>query len=143
MYIDDVHPHGDEVEPVWEDTVKVVGALVDAGFLLNLSKCIFLAADLVVLGFRLFKHEYQLGKKALGKLLTTHIPKTQKELQGVLGKLNFASKFLPNYQRLVRPLKALLSKHSDHKWTQEHTAALNQLLQLASQKLKLTVADPS
>lgn len=58
VYIDDVHPHGNEVEPVWGDTVKVVGALVDAGFLLNLNKCVFLAADLVVLGFRLFKHEY-------------------------------------------------------------------------------------
>ena len=54
VYIDDVHPHGNEVGAVWEDTVKVVGALVDAGILLNLNKCIFLAADLVVLGFRLF-----------------------------------------------------------------------------------------
>lgn len=54
MYIDDIHPHGLEVEPVWQDSVKVVGALVDHGFMINLSKCHFLVADLVVLGFRLF-----------------------------------------------------------------------------------------
>ena len=54
MYIDDIHPHGDAVAEVWTDTVKVVGALVGAGFLINLSKCWFLVADLVVLGYRLF-----------------------------------------------------------------------------------------
>ena len=54
VYIDDIHPHGDEVPSVWEDTKKVVGALVGAGFLINLSKCWFLVADLVVLGYRLF-----------------------------------------------------------------------------------------
>ena len=54
VYIDDIHPHGQSVDAVWEDSRKVVGALVDAGFMINLSKCHFLVADLVVLGFRLF-----------------------------------------------------------------------------------------
>ncbi len=54
VYIDDIHPHGTEQDQVWLDSVKVVGALVDHGFMINLSKCHFLVADLVVLGFRLF-----------------------------------------------------------------------------------------
>lgn len=142
VYIDDIHPHGDDVDEVWGDTVKVIGALANAGFLLNLAKCTFLAADLVVLGFRLFRSEYQLGKKAMAKLMTAHIPTSQKELQKVLGKFNYAARFIPGYQKAVLPLKALMSKRSDHKWTLAHTQALNELLRLAELALKLKVADP-
>ncbi len=88
-YIDDIYPHGRDVPAVWVDLVKVVGVLVDAGFMLNLSKCWFLVFDVVMLGFRLFQHKYQLGKKALGKLLGAGIPRNLKELQAVMGKLLF------------------------------------------------------
>ena len=58
VYIDDIHPHGDSIQGVWQDTVKVLQALSGAGFLINLAKCTFLTADLTILGFRLFQHEY-------------------------------------------------------------------------------------
>jgi hypothetical protein len=54
IYIDDIHPHGVDIQHVWEDSRKVVGALVEAGFMINLSKCWFLVADVVVLGYGLF-----------------------------------------------------------------------------------------
>lgn len=54
IYIDDIHPHGVDIDQVWADSKKVVGALVESGFLINLSKCWFLVAELVVLGFGLF-----------------------------------------------------------------------------------------
>ena len=65
IYIDDIHPHGRDIRTVWKDSKACVGALVEAGFLINLSKCWFLVADLIVLGYGLFQSEYQLGKKAL------------------------------------------------------------------------------
>jgi hypothetical protein len=43
----------------------------------------------------------------------------------------------------VQPLKALMSKKSDHRWTVKHTLALNNLLSLAQLGLKLKVADPA
>ena len=54
VYIDDIHPFGNNIIDVWQDTVKVIKALSEAGFLINLAKCTFLTADLVILGFRLF-----------------------------------------------------------------------------------------
>ncbi len=45
-----------------------------------------------------------------------------------MGKLNFASKFCPSYNRLSKPIKALMSHTGEAKWTSKHTAALNQLL---------------
>lgn len=43
----------------------------------------------------------------------------------------------------MKPLKALMGKKSDHRWTLQHTSALNKLLELAAKALKLKVADPT
>lgn len=75
------------------------------------------------------------------KLLKVTIPKTLKELQAVMGKLNFASKFCPGYNKLSRPLKTLMSHQGDATWTAKHTECLNGLLRLAASKLHLAVAD--
>ncbi len=79
----------------------------------------------------------------MAKLLTAHIPTTQKELQKLLGKFNYAARFIPHYNKLVAPLKALMGKNSDHKWTAKHTNSLNQLLLTAHHNLKLHIADPA
>jgi hypothetical protein len=57
----------------------------------------------------------------MAKILTAHVPTTQKELQKLLGKFNYAARFIPGYQQLVQPLKALMGKRSDHRWTLKHT----------------------
>jgi hypothetical protein len=51
-----------------------------------------------------------LGKKALGKLFATTLPKTLKQLQSVVGKLNHCSPFVTDYKRKVKPLIDLLGK---------------------------------
>lgn len=68
------------------------------------------------------------------------IPRTQRELQEVLGKLNWASKFCPHHWKVARPLKQLLRKESDGEWTADCTAALNHLLDLAAAQLRLQIA---
>jgi hypothetical protein len=42
-----------------------------------------------------------LGNKAMMKFLGSEIPTTLKELQGLMGRLNFASTFIPDYRRKV------------------------------------------
>ena len=80
VYIDDTFPHGIAVSSVWEDTKRVIQAYVEAGLLINLSKCMFLVADVVALGFALANREYRLGNKAITKLLSAQIPRNLKEL---------------------------------------------------------------
>ena len=43
--------------------------MIEDGFLFGLAKCKFLVSYAVVLGFRVFMGEYQLGKKVLLSLL--------------------------------------------------------------------------
>ena len=58
-----------------------------------------------------------------------------------MGQMNYSSRFCPGYSKMVAPLKALMGKHGDHKWTEECTHALNGLLEMACLRLKLGVAD--
>jgi hypothetical protein len=108
---------------------------------LNLGKCTLLATDIVVLGYALCRGSYRLGDKALKKLLSSQIPTTLKELQAVMGKLNYCSRFCPRYNATVAPLRQLLSKQGSHLWTRECTDALNKMVSVACDRMKLHLAD--
>lgn len=80
-----------------------------------------------ILGLHVAKEGYRLGDKCLNGWDGVSIPTSLLELQTILGKLVWASPFIPSYKRIVAPLEALLSRKSDGKWTMDHTAALNTL----------------
>ena len=44
---------------------------------------------------------------------------------------------MPDYRHWVRPLIELLAKHSDGRWTEEHTQALNELASIIHAKMAL------
>lgn len=60
----------------------------------------------------------------------------------MLGRLLWASPFIPDYKRKVRPIEALLSPSSSGEWTMECTLALNSLLRDVERRLTLTIAKP-
>ena len=58
-----------------------------------------------------------------------------------MGKLNYCSRFCPRYNSTVTPLRQLLSKHGSNLWTRECTEALNKLIRVACDRMKLHLAD--
>jgi hypothetical protein len=52
-FFDDVTIPGnkDDWKSLWADTLKVLGALTDAGLMVGLKKCKFLQPQVVVLGY--------------------------------------------------------------------------------------------
>ena len=50
---------------------------------------------------------------------------------------------MPDYLRRVRPLIELLTKHSDGRWTEEHTLALNELASIIHTKMALGLNNSS
>ena len=118
-FIDDVTLHGRcaEWRNLWADTIKVMRLLVEAGFMINLRKCKFLVVQAVILGYQVRAAGYRLSDKFLGGWNELKIPTTLKELQGLLGKLLWASPFIPGFKELVDPIEKLLSAGGDHRWT--------------------------
>ena len=109
VFYDDLTPHGCSVTEVWRDTLLTIKQLSKYGFMINLAKSHFLQKRFNILGFSFRSSEYQLGTKAIAKLFKSSIPHTLQQLQGLLGRLNFASKFIPKYKSLVKPIERLLS----------------------------------
>ena len=102
------------------------------GLPLGANKCNYLRKRLPLLGVELFGNRVQIGSKALGKLMGSRLPETLKELQALLGRMNFAQTFILDYKRIIRPLVALLSSKSNGEWSVECTQAVNQVLHLAA-----------
>lgn len=83
-----------------------------------------------MLGYQLLPGGYRLATKFLRSWTEPKPPTNLKSLQKILGKLLWASPFIPEYKKLVAPLEELLSAGSTGEWTAECTAAVNAMTQV-------------
>jgi hypothetical protein len=93
-------------------------------------------------GVEVCRGQYRLAKKSLKNWVGTELPTTLHELQQTLGRLLWASPFVPNFKTLVEPIEKLLSPKGPGVWTEECTLALNKILRCIEQRLTLATADP-
>ena len=113
-----------------------------AGFMLNLRKCQFLQLRVVIVGMEICRGSYRLAAKSLKKWVGAELPRNLHDLQQLLGRLLWASPFVPNYKEEVKPLEELLSPKSGGVWSATCTAALNQVLRLIEARATLAIAKP-
>ena len=95
IYCDNITPPGTTLDEVWVDTVKATACLAHWGFMIHLAKSTFLVTKATLLGFDAQEGGCHLGQKALSKLFGATIPISLKELQGLLGGLNYVSALIP------------------------------------------------
>jgi hypothetical protein len=55
------------------------------------------------------------------------LPKSKKEFQSFLGKINFLRRFVSNFIELVKHIIAILRKGNEVKWTTEPRESFNQI----------------
>jgi hypothetical protein len=60
-----------------------------------------------------------------------------------LGKLLWASPFIPEFKKLVMPLESLLSSGNAGEWSPECTQAVNDLTKAMYDQVKLVQGDPN
>lgn len=116
-FYDDVQVPGTCWWRNWVDTCDTLRALTQAGFMVNLRKCQFLQPRVVMVGMEVHRGSYRLAKKSLKNWLGAELPGNLQELQQVLGRLLWASPFIADFKRKVRPIEALLSPRSEGQWT--------------------------
>ena len=51
VYYNDLTPHRDSIEAVWEDTIATVAKLAQYGFMINLGKSKFIVDTISLLGY--------------------------------------------------------------------------------------------
>ena len=79
----------------------------------------------------------------IGKILSIQVPKTKKQVRGIIGLVNFYAKFVPNIADLLSPLHELTGKGRPEKvmWGEECQASLSRIQELISSRPALIVPD--
>ena len=65
VYIDDIIISGNTWQEVWNKTLDTLKKLTDAGFMINMNKCHFLATTLEAVGFEVASGKYKPKLKKL------------------------------------------------------------------------------
>ena len=74
---------------MWRNTLEALRCLTRGGLLLGAWKLQLLRQGLTVLGYVVKRDWFAIGSKALGKLLGTDLPRTDRGLLLLMGRLNF------------------------------------------------------
>ncbi|CAC5386452.1 unnamed protein product [Mytilus coruscus] len=84
------------------------------GIRLKKQKCVFMAEEVVYLGFKINKHGIYPVESKVEAIDKAASPTNVTELKAYLGMLNYYNRFLANLSHLLKPLHVLLQK--DTKW---------------------------
>ncbi|AAB48112.1 pro-pol protein, partial [Human spumaretrovirus] len=131
VYVDDIYLSHDDPKEHVQQLEKVFQILLQAGYVVSLKKSEIGQKTVEFLGFNITKEGRGLTDTFKTKLLNITPPKDLKQLQSILGLLNFARNFIPNFAELVQPLYNLIAsaKGKYIEWSEENTKQLNMVIE--------------
>jgi hypothetical protein len=114
IYIDDVMVKSASIEEHLGDVRQVLERTRRFGLKMNLKKCAFSVSADQFLGFLVHEEGIEIGLKSQEAVKTMVPPTTKKELQQLIGKINFVRSFISNLSRQIEPFMELVKiKASD------------------------------
>ena len=118
---------GRNVEEHYNNVIAVLKRVRDFGFKCKMSKCNFFMDEVNYLGYSISK----LGKRAnferVKAITNLAVPSSVKMVESFIGKVNYYSKFIPNFSELSAPLNQLRHKNVQFKWSSQCQEAFDKL----------------
>ena len=87
------------------------------GISLNPKKTLFGLEEGKLLGHIISKYGFRIEPKRIEAILKISPPRSIKELQSFIGKINFSRRFIPNLVELLRNITNMLKKYLQIKWS--------------------------
>jgi hypothetical protein len=84
---------------------------------LNLKKSLFSMKEGKLLGHIVSVEGVRIDSSRVEAIQTLSLPRSKKEVQSFLGKINFLRRFVSKFVELVKYITAMLRKDSEIKWT--------------------------
>jgi hypothetical protein len=129
IYIDDVVIKSFDHESHLDDVRKTLECTRKHGLKMNPNKCAFEVSAGEFLGFLVHEGGIEVGEKSMKAIDEVVPPTNLKELQSLLGKINFVRRFISNSSQKVLPFSPLLRIKKDQKfvWGDEQQKAFNEI----------------
>ena len=89
------------------------------GLSLNPKKSLFAMKEGKLLGHIVSTEGVRIDPSRVEAIQTLSAPRSKKEVQAFLGKINFLRRFVSNFAELVRHITTMLRKENEVKWTAE------------------------
>lgn len=128
IYVDDVLVFGRTREEHDQNLEWVLRKCAEYHVKIKLEKCCFAKREVQYLGFIVSGRDIKPIPEKVTSISKTKPPRDKTELRSVIGKLNFYSRFIPNYSKQLEPLRSLLTNYKDYQWTEFHQQAFEGLL---------------
>jgi len=104
------------------------------GLKMNLKKCAFGVSAGQFLGFLVHERGIEIGLKSQEAFKTMKPPTTKKELQKLIGKINFVRRFISNLSGRIEPFMDLVKIKSEDEfhWGAEQQQAIDEIMEYLS-----------
>jgi hypothetical protein len=116
IYIDDVVVKSTSTGRHLEDLRHVFERTRRFTIKMNSKKCAFGVSASQFLGFLVHERGIEIGLKSQEAVRTMVPPTTKKELQQLIGKINFIRRFISNLSRRIKPFMDLVKIKADEKF---------------------------
>ncbi|XP_024630434.2 uncharacterized protein [Medicago truncatula] len=129
VYIDDIVVKSSSEERHLEYLRQSFERMRKYGLKMNPLKCAFGVCAGDFLGFVVHKKGIEINQNKTKAIIETKAPSTKKELQSLLGKINFLRRFISNLSGKTQAFSPLLRLKKDDvfKWEPEHQKAFNEI----------------
>lgn len=136
IYIDDIIIYGKCIEEHNQNLFNVFKRLYETGVQLNFNKCEIKKERIIMLGYEVSYNSLGIIKKDLNEMIVNLRPKNKKELQRIIGYLNWFRRFVPKFSMKILPLTELLKKEKVI-WTEEEIQVVQNIFKEIKQSASL------
>src|ERR1041384_1382643 len=127
VYVDDIVIKTKTAEEHVVALEKVFQRLRKYNLKLNPTKCLFGATSGVFLRYLVSKRGIEIDPAKSKAMLDMPPPKTEKEICGLLGRLQYISRFMSQLADTCGPMFKLLRKGSSHQWNEQCQEAFDKI----------------
>lgn len=105
---------------------RLLGRLRDFGLKISTEKSHLFKEEVKFMGHVINKEGVRPNRDKTEAVRNSPVPRTVKELRGLIGAVNYYRRFIPNMANIIKPLTKLLSKGARFEITPEVEAAINE-----------------
>eukprot|EP00253_Pinus_taeda_P010803 PITA_10803 len=133
VYLDDITVFSKREEDHLKHLEKILLKCRRFGISLNPTKSIFALTSGKLLGHIISEEGIRIDPNRVSAISKLDLPRSKKEVQSFLGKVNFVRRFIPNFAEVVKHITKMLKKGADFKWTAEARKSFEEIKKALTQ----------